>query len=143
LLPVSDHAREALRLAHEEARTLHHSYVGTEHILLGLLRDRGGVAATVLASLDVTHDRVRAAVVRMMGVGVEDAAGELPFTGAASEAIDRAQREASALGSERVATEHILLALMRDPSGAAARILLLHLDVDPAAVRSAVRATEP
>jgi ATP-dependent Clp protease ATP-binding subunit ClpC len=138
LLPVSDHAREALRLADEEARTLHHSYVGTGHILLGLVRDRGGVAASALASLDVNHERVRAAVVRMIGVGVEDAPGELPFTGPASEAIDRAAHEAAQLGSERVGTEHILLALLRDPDGAAARILLLQLDVDAEAIRAAV-----
>jgi ATP-dependent Clp protease ATP-binding subunit ClpC len=137
LLPVSDHARDALRLAHEEARSLRHSYIGTEHILLGLLREPQGIAGRALASLGVTHERVRVAVVRMMGTGVEDVGGELPFTGPASEAIDRSSREASVLGSERVGTEHILLALMRDPGGAAARILLA-LDADPAAVRSAL-----
>jgi ATP-dependent Clp protease ATP-binding subunit ClpC len=139
LLPVSDHAREALRLAHEEARTLRHSYVGTEHILLGLLRERDGLAATTLASFEVTYERVRLAVVRMMGLGVEDATGELPFTGPASEAIERAGREASTLGSERVGTEHILLALTRDPAGAAPRILV-QLDADPAAIRAALGA---
>ena len=137
MLPVSEHAREAVRLAHEEARSLRHSYIGTEHILLGLLREQQGAAGSTLASLDVTHERVRVAVVRMMGIGVEDVGGELPFTGPASEAIDRSAREASVLGSERVGTEHVLLALMRDPGGAAARILL-QLDVDPAAVRSAL-----
>ncbi len=139
MLPVSDHAREAVRLAHEEARTLRHSYVGTEHIMLGLLRERDGLAATTLASFEVTHDRVRLAVVRMMGLGVEDATGELPFTGPASEAIERAGREASVLGSERVGTEHILLALTRDPAGAAPRILV-QLDADPAAIRAALGA---
>ena len=73
----------------------------------------------------------------MIGVGVGDIAGELPFTGAANDAVDRAAREASVQGSERVGTEHILLALMRDPASAARRILL-QLDVEPAAVRSAV-----
>jgi ATP-dependent Clp protease ATP-binding subunit ClpC len=137
LLPVSDHAREALRLAHEEARALRHSYVGTEHILLGLLREQDGAAAIALGSLDVHHERVRIAVVRMMGRGVEDAAAELPFTGPANEAIERASREASVLGSKRVGTEHILLALTRDPAGAAARILL-QIDADPAAIRAAL-----
>ncbi len=137
MLPVSEHAREALRLAADEARALHHIYIGTEHILLGLLRANDGAAASALASLDVTYERVRAAVVRMIGVGVGDIAGELPFTGAASEAVDRAAREASVQGAERVGTEHILLALMRGPAGAAARILL-QLDVEPAAVRAAV-----
>ena len=60
MLPVSDRARQALALAQEEARALNHSYVGTEHILLGLLREEDGIAATVLASLGVTYDRVRA-----------------------------------------------------------------------------------
>ena len=137
LLPVSDHARDALRLAHEEARALRHSYVGTEHILLGLVRERDGVAATALASLEVTDERVRVAVVRMIGPGVEEGVGELPFTGPANEAIERASREASVLGSERVGTEHLLLALTRDPGGAAARILV-QLDVDLAEVRAAV-----
>ena len=137
MLPVSEHAHEALRLAHEEARALRHSYIGTEHVLLGLLREQDGAAASALASLDVTHERVRAAVVRMMGIGVEDVTGELPFTGPADEAIERASWEASVFGSERVGTEHILLALTRDPSGAAARILLA-LDAEPAAIRSAV-----
>ncbi len=136
--PASDQAREALRLAHEEARELCHSYVGTEHILLGLLRERDGAAATALASLDVTYEHVRMAVVRMMGRGVEDVSGEeLPFTIPASEAIERAAREASELGSERVGTEHIMLALTRDPAGAAARILL-QLDADAAAIRAAL-----
>jgi ATP-dependent Clp protease ATP-binding subunit ClpC len=137
LLPVSEHAREALRRAQDEARGLHHIYIGTEHVLLGLLREQEGAAAHALASLDVTYDNVRASVVRMMGLGVGDVAGELPFTGAANEAVDRASREASVMGADSVGTEHILLALMRDPAGAAVRILL-QLDVEPAAVRSAV-----
>ena len=137
MLPVSDHATEALRLAHGEARTLHHSYVGTEHILLGLLLERDGMAAAALTSLEITYERVRAAVIRMMGVGTEDGDGELPFTGPAQNALDRASREASVLGAERVGTEHILLALAREPGGAAARILL-HLDVDATAIRAAV-----
>ena len=137
MLPVSEQAREALRLAHEEARDLHHSYIGTEHILLGLLSVPGGAAANALASLEVTHGRVRMSVVRMMGTGVEDVTGELPFTATANDAIERASREASVLGSERVGTEHILLALTRDPVGAAARILL-QLDADPATIRSAI-----
>ena len=139
MLPVSEHAREALGFAHEEARALRHSYIGTEHLLLGLLRERGGAAASALVSVDVTLERVRASVVRMMGMGVEEVATELPFTGPASEAIDRASREASVLGSERVGTEHILLALTREPSGAAARILV-QLDADPAAIRAALGA---
>ena len=135
MLPVSEHAREALRLANGEARGLHHSYIGTEHILLGLLRAPDGAAASALS--DVTYDQVRASVVRMMGIGVGEVMDELPFTGAANEAIDRASREASVLGAEEIGTEHILLALTREPNGAAARILR-QLDAEPAAVRAAV-----
>jgi ATP-dependent Clp protease ATP-binding subunit ClpC len=137
LLPASEHAQEALRFADEEARALHHSYIGTEHILLGLLREPDAVAAGALASLEITRERVLAAILGMMGTGVEDAAVELPFTGTANEAVQRAAREASLLGADHIGTEHILVALMRDPGGAAARILL-GLDVDPAAIRAAV-----
>jgi ATP-dependent Clp protease ATP-binding subunit ClpC len=139
LLPVSDSARQALLSAEEEARSLHHIYVGTEHVLLGLLCEKDGGAADILASLGVTHAHVRTAVVAMMGVGVEAPSGELPLTGPAQAAVERAGREASALGAERVGTEHILLALVRDPGGAATRILR-QLDVDSEAVRSAVPA---
>jgi ATP-dependent Clp protease ATP-binding subunit ClpC len=137
LLPVSEHSREALRLANDEARALHHSYIGTEHILLGLLRAQDGAAASVLSSLEVTYDQVRVWVVRMMGTGVGEVGDELPFTGAANEAVDRASREAAVLGAEEIGTEHILLALTRDPAGAAGRILR-QLDVEPATVREAI-----
>jgi ATP-dependent Clp protease ATP-binding subunit ClpC len=116
---------------------MNHSYVGTEHLLLGLLREPDGAAAGALASLGVTHERVRNAVVRFMGVGVQAPAGELPLTTPAKTAVDRAAREASVLSADCVGTEHILLALMHVPGGAAARILL-QLDVDPAGVRTAV-----
>ena len=137
MLPISERARQALANAEEEARTLHHSYVGTEHVLLGLLREEDGAAADALASLGVSHARVRSAVVAMMGVGVEVPEGELPLTGAAQNAVERAGREASVLGADRVGCEHVLLALTQDPGGAATRILR-QLDVDPAAVRKAV-----
>ena len=137
--PTSDRARRAVLHADEEARTLHHSYVGTEHLLLGLLREEGGPAAGALASLGVTHAGVRTAVMRMMGVGIEAPAGELPLTDAAQAAIDRAGREASALGADSVGTEHILLALTRETGGAAARILT-QMDADPETIRSALAA---
>jgi ATP-dependent Clp protease ATP-binding subunit ClpC len=137
LLPVSDRARQALLLAHEEARELCHSYIGTEHILLGLLREREGVAAGVLASQGVSYEPVRAAVVRMLGLGVDDPGDDLPSTGPATAAVERAGQEASVLGAEQIGTEHILLALMHESGGAASRILW-QLDVDPVAVRSAI-----
>jgi ATP-dependent Clp protease ATP-binding subunit ClpC len=142
LLPVSESTRQALRDAEDEARTLRHSYVGTEHLLLGLLRVDDGRAAATLASLGVTPARVRRAVVGMLGVGVEPPEGDLPLTDPAQAAVERAGREASAMGAERVGTDHILLALVRDPNGAATRILW-QLDVDTAAVRSAVAGQPP
>jgi len=105
-------------------------------MLLALLRESEGRAGKVLASFGVTYPRVRVAVVRMMGVGVDETSGELSFTGRAQEAIDRAGREAS-IRDQPIATEHILLALVHEPHGAAARILL-QLDADPEAVRAAL-----
>jgi len=137
LLPVSDPARQALALAQEEARALNHIYVGTEHILLGLLRGEDGVAVTALASLGISYDRVRTAVVSMIGRGVESTTGELPLTGPAEAVVERARREASASGDDQVGTDHILVALIFEPLGAASRILL-QLDADPVAIRSAV-----
>jgi len=110
--------------------------VGTEHILLGVLRVPEGTGAQVLATFGVAHDDVRAAVVRMMGVGVEAPTGELSFTGRALDTIERAGREAS-MRDQPVGTEHLLLALVHERGGAGARILL-GLDADPAAVRVAI-----
>ncbi|HUA04373.1 MAG TPA: Clp protease N-terminal domain-containing protein [Solirubrobacteraceae bacterium] len=133
MLPTSERARQALVAAEEEARTLHHSYVGTEHLLLALVRQDVGP----LGSAGLTHSNVRGAIVGMMGVGVEAPQGELPLTGAAHLAVERAGREASVLGADEVGPEHILLALLRDQDGAATRIIR-QLDVDPAAIRSAL-----
>ena len=91
----------------------------------------------MLVPLGVTHEQVRAAVVRMMGMGVEAAAGELPLTGRAQDAIELARQEASRGGQEQAGTQHILLALVQERDGAAARILL-QLDADPATIRSAI-----
>jgi ATP-dependent Clp protease ATP-binding subunit ClpC len=141
LLPVSDRARHALLLAHEEARALRHSFIGTEHILLGLLREDESVAARALSSLGISYERVRAAVVRMMGLGVDDPGDEVPSTAAATAAVERAGREASVLGAKEVGTEHILLALTPHGSGAAARILE-QLDVDREALGPAIAAAQ-
>jgi ATP-dependent Clp protease ATP-binding subunit ClpC len=111
--------------------------VGTEHVLLALLVQDGGTAADVLKSSGVTYEQVRDVVVRMMGLGVDSATGELPFTGPAQDAIALAREEASRGGQAKAGTEHILLALVEERNGAAVRILL-QLDVDPAAIRSAL-----
>ena len=111
--------------------------MGTEHILLALLREDEGTAAAVLKSSGVTYPRVRVAVVRMMGIGIDAGGGEMPFTARAQDAVERARREASIRDQPQVGTEHILLALIRERDGAAVRILL-ELDAYPAAIRAAL-----
>ena len=102
-----------------------------------LLREDEGTAASVLKWSGVTYEQVRASVIRMMGLGIEAPDEELSFTGRAEDVIERARREAAIGDQPQVGTEHILLALVRDQDGAAARILLL-LDADPAAIRAAL-----
>jgi ATP-dependent Clp protease ATP-binding subunit ClpC len=111
--------------------------VGTEHILLGVLRAPDNTAVEVLAPFGVTYANVRVAVVRMMGIVVESPDTELSFTGRAQDTIDRARREASVRDKPQVGTEHLLLALAREPGGAAGRILL-QFDADPASIRAAI-----
>jgi ATP-dependent Clp protease ATP-binding subunit ClpC len=125
-----------LERAHDEARDLRHSFVGTEHLLLGLLYVPEGTAASVLGLFGLSHAQVRSEVVRMMGLGVEAPGGELSLTGRTEDVLDRARREAS-IRDQEVGTEHILLALIHERDGAAARILL-QLDADPAAIRAAL-----
>src|SRR3954451_4224469 len=119
----TERAREVVVLAQEEARTLKHNYIGTEHILLGLLREEEGLAARVLESLDITVERVRAQVVRTVGTGEEVAAGQIPFTPRAKKSLELALREALSLGHNYIGTEHVLLGLIREDDGVAARIL--------------------
>src|ERR671916_2738785 len=119
-----ERARQVVVLAQEEARTLKHNYIGTEHILLGLLREEEGLAARVLESLDITVDRVRAQVVRIVGSGEEVTSGQIPFTPRAKKVLELALREALSLGHNYIGTEHILLGLVRENEGVAARILL-------------------
>jgi ATP-dependent Clp protease ATP-binding subunit ClpC len=123
-------------LAQEEARALGHNYIGTEHLLLGLLREEDGVGARVLDSLDVTLDEVRAQVGRIVGSGEEVATGQIPFTPRAKKVLELSLRESQALGHNFIGTEHILLGLVRENSGVAARILL-DFDADAERVRDA------
>jgi ATP-dependent Clp protease ATP-binding subunit ClpC len=111
--------------------------VGTEHILLALLRGEKGTAAGVLKSSGTGYEQVRAAVIAMMGLGVEATPGEPSFTGRAQDVIKLAEQEASRGGQDQAGTEHILLALVQERDGAAVRILR-QLDADPAAIRSAL-----
>ncbi len=133
----TERARQVVVLAQEEARTLKHNYIGTEHILLGLLREEEGLAARVLESLDITVERVRSQVVRIVGSGEEVTAGQIPFTPRAKKVLELTLREALSLGHNYIGTEHILLGLVRENEGVAARILL-DFDADSEKIRNEV-----
>ncbi len=133
----TERARQVVVLAQQEARVLKHNYIGTEHILLGLLREEEGLAARVLESLDITVERVRAQVVRIVGSGEEVTSGQIPFTPRAKKVLELALREALSLGHNYIGTEHILLGLVRENEGVAARILL-DFDADSEKIRNEV-----
>ena len=132
----TERGRQVVVLAHEEARDLQHNYIGTEHILLGLLREQEGLAARSLRSLGLTLEQVRAAVVRIVGRGDDPAGGQIPFTPRAKKVLEQSLRESQMLGHDQIGTEHILLSLIRE-EGVAARILL-DFDADPDTVRQEV-----
>src|SRR5450756_3023485 len=133
----TERARQVVVLAQEEARTLKHNYIGTEHSLLGPLREEEGLAARVLESLDITVERVRAQVVRIVGSGEEVTSGQIPFTPRAKKVLELALREALSLGHNYIGTEHILLGLVRENEGVAARILL-DFDADAEKIRNEI-----
>src|SRR5256714_13001337 len=133
----TERARQVVVLAQEEARILKHNYIGTEHILLGLLREEEGLAARVLESLDITVERVRAQVVRIVGSGEEVTSGQIPFTPRAKKVLEPALREALSLGHNYIGTELILLGLVRENEGVAARILL-DFDADAEKIRNEI-----
>jgi hypothetical protein len=108
----TERARQVVVLAQDEARALKHNYIGTEHILLGLLREEEGLAARVLESLDITVEEVRAQVARIVGQGDEVTTGQIPFTPRAKKVLELALREALSLGHNYIGTEHILLGLV-------------------------------
>jgi ATP-dependent Clp protease ATP-binding subunit ClpA len=133
----TERARQVVVLAQEEARSLSHNYIGTEHILLGLLREEEGMAARALESLQVTVERVRSEIRRLVGAGEEVTSGQIPFTPRAKTVLEMALREALSLGHNYIGTEHILLGLVRENDGVAARILL-SFDLDPERIRNEV-----
>ena len=133
----TERARQVVVLAQEEARILKHNYIGTEHILLGLLREEEGLAARVLESLDITVEEVRAQVARIVGQGDEVTTGQIPFTPRAKKVLELALREALSLGHNYIGTEHILLGLVRENEGVAARILL-DFDADAEKIRNEI-----
>jgi ClpA/ClpB-like protein len=120
----TERARHVVALAQDEARALNHNYIGTEHFLLGLLREEEGVAARVLGSLGITLEGVRTRVARIVGQGDQPVTGQIPFTKHAMNVTNHTQREALSLGHNYIGTEHILLALVRENESVAARILL-------------------
>ena len=133
----TERARQVVVLAQEEARTLKHNYIGTEHILLGLLREEEGLAARVLEGLEITVDEVRGQVIRIVGAGEEVTSGQIPFTPRAKKVLELALREALSLGHNYIGTEHILLGLVRENEGVAARILA-DFDADSEKIRNEI-----
>lgn len=115
----TERARQVVVLAQDEARKLKHNYIGTEHILLGLIREDEGLGSRVLEEFEVTGDKVRAYLVDKIGVGDEIHTGQLPFTPRAKKILELALREALSLGHNYIGTEHILLGLIREQGGAA------------------------
>jgi ATP-dependent Clp protease ATP-binding subunit ClpC len=116
-------ARQAVVLAQDEARELGHDWVGTEHLLLGLVREEKGLAARALASLDVTAEAVRPRVVEILGRGEAAATGQLTFTPRVKKVLELALRESVAMRHSWIGTEHLLVALIREGNGVANRIL--------------------
>src|SRR6187401_3034967 len=120
----TERARQVVVLAQDEARALKHNYIGTEHILLGLLREEEGIAARVLERLGMTLEDAQAEVERSIGRGEALPTGQIPFTPRGKKVLELSLREAIALGHNYIGTEHILLGLVRENEGVAARILL-------------------
>ena len=119
----TDRARRVIVLAQEEARGLNHNYIGTEHLLLGLIHEGEGVAAKALESMDISLDAVRAQVVEIIGEGQAAPSGHIPFTPRAKKVLELSLREALQLGHNYIGTEHILLGLIHEGEGVAAKAL--------------------
>jgi ATP-dependent Clp protease ATP-binding subunit ClpC len=120
----TDRARRVVVLAQEEARRLHHNYIGTEHILLGLIHEGEGVAAKALDSLGISLDAVRQQVEEIIGRGQQAPSGHIPFTPRAKKVLELSLRESLQLGHDHIGTEHILLGLLREGDGVAAQVLV-------------------
>ena len=133
----TERARQVVVFAQDEARALKHNYIGTEHLLLGLLREEEGIASRALESMHVSVENVRDQVARIVGTGEAVTSGQIPFTPRAKKVLELALREAMSLGHTHIGTEHILLGVVRENEGVAARILLDH-DADAEKVRAAV-----
>ncbi|MBB0969218.1 ATP-dependent Clp protease ATP-binding subunit [Dietzia aerolata] len=133
----TDRARRVVVLAQEEARMLNHNYIGTEHILLGLIHEGEGVAAKALESLGISLEAVRSQVEEIIGQGQQAPSGHIPFTPRAKKVLELSLREALQLGHNYIGTEHILLGLIREGEGVAAQVLV-KLGADLTRVRQQV-----
>ncbi len=133
----TERARQVIVLAQDEARSLRHNYIGTEHLLLGLLREEEGLASRVLTTFGVAVEDVRADVARIIGLGDEIATGQIPFTPRAKKVLELALREAQSLRHGYIGTEHILLGLVREGEGVAMQVLL-EFDADAETIRNEV-----
>ncbi|MRH89822.1 hypothetical protein GFY24_20640 [Nocardia sp. SYP-A9097] len=133
----TDHARRAVVLAQDEGKLLNHDYIGTEHLLLGILREGEGVAARVLADLAVDLKEVRDRVETIIGRGAHEPSGHVPFTPRAKQVLQLSLEQSIQLGHREIGTEHLLLALIVEGQGVAAQVLNA-MDVHTAAVRARV-----
>jgi ATP-dependent Clp protease ATP-binding subunit ClpA len=119
----TEEARQVIVLAQEEAGGLRHNYIGTEHLLLGLVGQERGLPAEAFESFDITAGAVRAQVARIVGHGDEATTGHIPFTPRSKRVLEGALREALSLGDNYIGSQHLLLALLREGDGVAERIL--------------------
>jgi ATP-dependent Clp protease ATP-binding subunit ClpC len=119
----TDRARRVVVLAQEESRMLNHNYIGTEHILLGLIHEGEGVAALTMESLGISLETVRRQVEQIIGQGQAPSTGHIPFTPRAKKVLELSLRESLQLGANYIGTEHVLLGLIREGEGVAAEVL--------------------
>jgi len=120
----TERARRVVVHAQEEARELSHNYIGTEHLLLGLMREPESIAARALRELEISQEAAREQVIQMIGRGKKEPSGHIPFTPRAKKVLELSLREALQLGHNYIGTEHILLGLVREGEGVAAQVLI-------------------
>jgi ATP-dependent Clp protease ATP-binding subunit ClpC len=133
----TDRARRTVVFAQHEAGMLNHNYIGTEHLLLGLIHEGKGVAAKALESLGIAQEGVRQQVEEIIGRGQQEPSGHIPFTPRAKKVLELSLGESLQLGSEYIGTEHLLLGLVREGEGVAAQVLV-NLGADLSRVRQQV-----
>ena len=134
---MTERGRQVIVLAQDEARAFGHNFIGTEHLLLGLMREEDGLAQRVLSELKLSVEGVRIEIERIVGKGEHVETGQIPLTPRCKKVIELSLREALSLGHNYIGTEHILLGLVRENEGVAARILL-DQEVTPEVVRNLV-----